>query len=191
MAFSGESPKSASALAFVTVSRMSSVTFPDMPLSEALLTTTFSSARSPSRRKRGTYGRTINSLTLFVSFVSAPALRSFVTAWIQTFQDVTESGTVNSIEADPSGPVSRCGFQNAVSEKFERSAVAGSPAAAIVAAFCRLSPARPSSFRSRSSMASAGAEAGSGAAAARSVAAPDFAIAYIPRRPGPPRAYPP
>ena len=43
-AFSGESPKSESALAFVTVSRMSSVTFPDMPLSEALLTTTFSSA---------------------------------------------------------------------------------------------------------------------------------------------------
>ncbi len=95
------------------------------------MTTTFSSARSPSRRKRGTYGRTISSLTLFVSFVSEPALRSRVTAWTQTFQEVTESGTVNSIAAEPSGPVSRCGFQKAVSEKFERSAVAGSPAAAI------------------------------------------------------------
>ena len=81
------------------------------------MTTTFRSARSPSRRNRGTYGRTIRSLTLRASFCTEPAFRSFVTAWTQTFHDVTESGTVNSIEAEPSAPVRSCGFQKAVSEK--------------------------------------------------------------------------
>ena len=51
---SAVSPKADSALAFVSVSRMSSVTRPESGRSDALLTTTFSSAASPSRRKRGT-----------------------------------------------------------------------------------------------------------------------------------------
>ena len=42
-------------------------------------------------------------------------------AWTQTFHDVTESGTVNSIVAEPSGPVRSCGTKKAVSEKSLRS----------------------------------------------------------------------
>ena len=51
-----------------------------------------------------------------------PPRRSLVTAWTHTFHDVTESGTVNSIVAEPSAPVRSCGCQNAVSEKLLRRA---------------------------------------------------------------------
>ena len=115
-------PKRGERSSFVSGSRSWKAIVPFSSPAEALLTTTFRSATSPSRRKRGTYGRTISSLTLFVSFFSEPARRSFVTAWSQTFQDVTESGTANSIDAEPSGPVRSCGAQNAVSAKLLRSA---------------------------------------------------------------------
>ena len=78
-------------------------------------------------------------MTLFVSLLSAPPRRSFVTACSQTFHDVTESGTVNSIEAEPSAPVRSWGLQNAVSAKLLRIAGA-SPAAATAGA------ASPASF---------------------------------------------
>ncbi len=49
----------------------------------------------------------MRSLTVFVSASTDPPRRSFVTAWTKTLHDVTESGTVNSIDAEPSGPVRR------------------------------------------------------------------------------------
>ncbi len=154
-------PKRARALSLVSVSRMSSVTRPERPFVDALLTTIFSSARSPSRRKRGTYGRTIRSLTLRVSFWIEPAFRSFVTACTKTFQDVTESGTVNSIEAVPSAPVRRCGFQKAVSAKLLRRGTAASAGATLRALSSSLNP---TSLRVRAAFA-AGAEAGAAASA--------------------------
>ena len=48
-----------------------------------------------------------------------------MTAWTQTFHAVTESGTVNSMTAVPSGPVRRLGRQKAVSEKSLRRTAAG------------------------------------------------------------------
>ena len=122
-------PNAAFRLVFRSGSRMSSASVPESGLSDALFTTTLIAALSPSRRKRGTYGRTMRSFTVRVSFSAEPPRRSFVTAWTKTFHDVTESGTVNEIVAEPSAPVRRCGCQNAVSEKLLRRAAGGaSPA---------------------------------------------------------------
>ncbi len=82
----------------------------------------------------------MRSFTVRVSFSAEPPRRSFVTAWTKTFHDVTESGTVNAIVAEPSAPVRRCGCQNAVSEKLLlRTGAGGSPlpvAARLSVAFC-------------------------------------------------------
>ena len=124
----------------VPASMMSNERLPESSLSEALFTTTFRSALSPSRRKRGRYGRTIRSFTVFASLVAEPDLRSLVIACTQTFHDVTESGTENSIDADPSPPVTRCGCQNAVSLKSLRSWIgaSGSPRASLPPAIPRV-----------------------------------------------------
>src|ERR1700693_3138651 len=78
----------------------------------------------------------MSSLTLFASFLTEPAFQSRVTAWTKTFHDVTESGTVNSIEAEPSGSVSNCGRQKAVSANSLRSVTgavgAGATASALL-----------------------------------------------------------
>ncbi len=68
----------------------------------------------------------MRSLTVRASFSSRPPMRSWVTPWTNTRQEVTESGTVNSTAAEPSAPVRRCGCQKAVSEKFERRGTAAS-----------------------------------------------------------------
>ena len=121
-----------------------------------------------------------------------PAFQSLVTAWTKTFQAVTESGTVNAIDAEPSAPVRSCGFQNAVSAKLLRSAPgsAGAPTAADL-----------SSFRNASTRdAGAGASGAAFAIAFVASASPDTVIASAeaasrpptkPRAPGPPSAYPP
>ena len=72
---------------------ISNVSVPLRGFADALFTTTLISALSPSRRNLGTYGRTMRSLTVFVSASTAPPRRSFVTAWTNTLHDVTESGT--------------------------------------------------------------------------------------------------
>ena len=59
-----------------------------------------------------------------------PDFRSRVIAWTHTFHDVTESGTWNSMTAEPSASVSSCGFQKAVSEKSLRSTGVGEAAGA-------------------------------------------------------------
>ncbi len=66
---------------------------PDIAAAEALWTTIRSDAASPSRKKRGTYGRTMRSLTLRASRRKPPEAKSFVRACTHTFHDVTESGT--------------------------------------------------------------------------------------------------
>ena len=124
------SPNAGARFSPVTGSVISSVTSPVSAAVPALLTMTRRSAVSPSRKKRGRYGRTMRSLTLFASASSVPPSRSRVTPWTKTRQLVTESGTVNSIVAVPSAPVSRCGCQKAVSAKFERSSAPAWPSAA-------------------------------------------------------------
>src|ERR1700693_622243 len=83
----------------------------------------------------------MSSLTLFASFLTEPAFQSRVTAWTKTFHDVTESGTVNSIEAEPSGSVSNCGRQKAVSANSLRSVTgavgAGATASALLSSQSR------------------------------------------------------
>ena len=49
-----------------------------------------------------------------------------MTACAQTLHSVTESGTVNSNDTEPSSPVSRCGSQKAVSANSVRSSLPGS-----------------------------------------------------------------
>src|SRR5262245_36925255 len=68
---------------------------------------------------------------LRVSRWTEPALRSRVIAWTHTFQDVTESGTWNSMTAEPSAAVRSCGFQKAVSEKSLRRCGSGGAASAL------------------------------------------------------------
>ncbi len=163
-------PNRSRALALVSVSRMSSVTSPDIAAAEALLTTTFSCAASPSRRKRGTYGRTIRSLTLWVSLWIEPAVRSRVTAWTQTFHEVTESGTLNSMTAEPSATSAA-----AASRTRSRRSCCAAPEWAAAAALFSLSvferPRRPGELailcRRRSL---AGADAGTGAAMSVAIA---------------------
>ncbi len=99
---------------------------------------------SPSRRKRGTFGRTISSLTDCTCFEVAPDSSVFEIAWTQIDHDVTESGTVKSIVAEPSAPVRSCGCQNAVSEKFDRGGAAAGGAVSLSAALL------PSGFPSAS-----------------------------------------
>ena len=101
------SPNAGARFSPVRGSVISSVTSPASAVVPALLTITRRSALSPSRKKRGRYGRTMRSLTLFVSASSVPPARSRVTPWTKTRQLVTESGTVNSIVAVPSAPVNR------------------------------------------------------------------------------------
>ena len=71
-----------------------------------------------------------------------------MTAWTKTFHDVTESGTVNAIVAEPSAPVRRCGCQKAVSEKLLRTTGAGGSPLPVVATaavtFCFSSSERES-----------------------------------------------
>src|SRR5262249_867336 len=175
-------PKSEETFALESVSRISIVTRPDIFAAEALLTTTLSCARSASRRNRGTYGRTIRSLTLWASFSTEPAFRSRVTAWTQTFQDVTESGTVNSIAADPEESVRRCGIQKAVSAKLPRSST---NAAAGGAGAGEATAPVPCSARMDIACGSPGP------AAVGTVALEITASDRIPpRRPGPPSPYP-
>src|SRR6185436_16433480 len=65
-------------------------------------------------------------------FFVEPARRSLVMACTQRFHSVTESGTVNSKLAEPSAPVTRCGYQKAVSANSLRSwTVAAGAAAAL------------------------------------------------------------
>src|SRR5438093_11095180 len=85
----------------------------------------------------------MRSLKLFDSFSSDPAFRSRVTARTQTFHEVTESGTVNSIEAEPLASVRRCGIQKAVSAKLPRNSTGAAGAAASALAGAALSAASP------------------------------------------------
>ncbi len=98
-------PKAGARFSPVAGSVISSVTSPASGAVPALLTMTRRSALSPSRKNRGRYGRTMRSLTVFVSASSVPPARSRVTPWTKTRQLVTESGTTNSIVAVPSAPV--------------------------------------------------------------------------------------
>ena len=139
-AASAARPNAGSRLFPVEGSVISNASVPLRGFADALFTTTLISARSPSRRKRGTYGRTMRSLTVFVSASTDPPRRSFVTAWTNTLHDVTESGTVNSMDAEPSAAVRSCGCQNAVSEKLLRRGVGRSrrllrPLATLIAVF--------------------------------------------------------
>ena len=88
----------------------SRTTVPASSFSEALLTTTLRSASSPSRRKRGTYGRTISSLTrprLLVERAAPQVPRDRRGPRRSTTS--RNRGRVNSIVAEPSGPVRSCG----------------------------------------------------------------------------------
>ena len=60
--------------------------------------------------------------------LTEPDRKSLVMACTQTFQEVTESGTLNSKVTEPSAFASRCGSQNAVSLKSLRIST-GAPAA--------------------------------------------------------------
>src|SRR5262249_34583115 len=175
------SPNSDEAPALVAASRISIVTRPDILEADALLTTTFSCAPSDSRRNRGTYGRTMRSLKLFASFSREPAFRSRVTAWTQTFHEVTESGTVNSIAALPAGSASKCGIQIAVSAKLDRNSPVGAAGGtgAGEAAASALLATPPAASRACADAIGASAV----------TATPSFSITAPPgprRRPGPP-----